>query len=418
VSAVADPASRVVFYSTELGAWVASGSGGIAASVVAAAFALAGTPDPTGNPVSYLYAHHDPGLVADITAGSTGTCGGPTYYCNAAAGYDGPSGLGSPLSAMALGVHAPSDSLTGGPAVYYPGDGALHVFGTGTANGTVWGDTWKRSVAWSGWVNMGGGLTGKPLSAVYNPASGKLEVYGLASDGHVTENATSDGATWSGWHELGGTVAFGFAPSTVYDPMNGSLELWEVATTGTAFENSWHSGSGWSGWVNRGGLFSTALTPVYDPANGVMRIFGVAKGDNTVWDASFTQIGDISLWSSWQDMDGSLTGALSAVYDPISRDTKVYGRGTSGTVQENFLQCDGEFRWSPRGDSRPCGWRWTRRGCMPRRGSSRSSSTRACRRSTPAAPPMCSRGAPATTPAGRRSRLAPSTAAVPSRVPC
>ena len=37
-------------------------------------------------------------LLFDVTSGNNGTCSGsPAYFCTAAAGVDGPTGLGSPV---------------------------------------------------------------------------------------------------------------------------------------------------------------------------------------------------------------------------------------------------------------------------------------------------------------------------------
>ena len=42
---------------------------------------------------SYPYSHT--GSLFDVTSGSNGSCGG-SYLCTAKAGYDGPTGLGTP----------------------------------------------------------------------------------------------------------------------------------------------------------------------------------------------------------------------------------------------------------------------------------------------------------------------------------
>jgi hypothetical protein len=97
VSAVASPNTPAAFYYTPSGAssgeWVADGSTGEAAAIIAAAAALAGTPASDVDPAQYLYANAS-GL-NDITTGSNGTCS-ITYYCTAGTGYDGPTGLGTP----------------------------------------------------------------------------------------------------------------------------------------------------------------------------------------------------------------------------------------------------------------------------------------------------------------------------------
>jgi hypothetical protein len=95
VSAVADPdpasGSTVAFY--DEGVWVTAGGNIAAAAIIAAAYALAGTPASDVYPAAYLYANA--GGLGDIISGSDGTCA-ITYLCTAGSGYDGPSGLGTP----------------------------------------------------------------------------------------------------------------------------------------------------------------------------------------------------------------------------------------------------------------------------------------------------------------------------------
>jgi hypothetical protein len=339
-AAVADPATGVAAYDTTAGGWEDGGGGDVASAIVAAAYALAGTPAAGSYPASYLYGHDRAGLVNDITSGSNGSCT-TASNCTAGAGYDGPSGVGSIASATALGATAPDDSLTGGPAVADPENGSLDVFGVGNANGTVWGDSWTKSGGWSGWTNMGGTLKGQQLSSVYNPASGNLEVYGLNGAGDVMEDYTANGTTWSGWKSLGGT--FGGPPSAVYDPLDNSLDVWEIGTTGTAFEDSWRAGAGWSGWKNESGTFSQGgLDAVYDPIHQDMQVYGTGNANGTVWGGSYTPSGG---FSGWSNMSGNLTGQLSAVYDPLSHNMEVYGQDTSGFTEESYSS-NGGSTWT------------------------------------------------------------------------
>jgi subtilase family serine protease len=92
VSAVADPHTGVATYDTyNVSGWVAFGGTSVAAPIIASVYALAG--NATTNAASIPYAHA--GALNDVTSGSNGTCK-PSYLCNAAAGYDGPTGLGTP----------------------------------------------------------------------------------------------------------------------------------------------------------------------------------------------------------------------------------------------------------------------------------------------------------------------------------
>ncbi len=97
------------------------GGTSLASPLVAAMYALAGTPQPGTYPVTYPY--HDPnqaGDVFDITQGTNGSCG--NVLCAAGPGWDGPTGLGTPngVTALTSGPHGliggqVSDSATGKP---------------------------------------------------------------------------------------------------------------------------------------------------------------------------------------------------------------------------------------------------------------------------------------------------------------
>jgi subtilase family serine protease len=92
VSAVADPATGVAVYDSygESG-WLVFGGTSVASPIVASVYALSG--NVSGVPASLAYSHTS--SLFDVTSGSNGSCGG-TYLCTAKAGFDGPTGLGSP----------------------------------------------------------------------------------------------------------------------------------------------------------------------------------------------------------------------------------------------------------------------------------------------------------------------------------
>jgi hypothetical protein len=334
---VADPTnSPVASYDTSSGGWVEGGGTDVSSALVAAAFALAGTPASGSHPASYLYAHDGAHLVNDITSGSNGTCT-TAYFCTAGTGYDGPTGVGSIESATALGAHAPDASLTGGPVVVDPVTGSVDIFGTGLQNGTAWGDVWTNSGGWGAWQNLSGVLAPIPYSAVYDPASGNVEVYALAPDSHVYEDYSSSGTSWSGWKVLGSADWEGI-PSAVFNPLTNSVDVWEVGTTGTGFVDSWNPSTGWSGWQNKSGLFTSGgLDAVYDPVSSAMWVFGVGNENGTVWGTSYTSAtGSLSgsgtgVFSGWDNLSGNLTGKLSAIYDPTNSNMEVYGQDTSAS---------------------------------------------------------------------------------------
>ena len=111
VSAVANPNTGPAIYdSTPAGDWSRAGWGhaggtSVAAPIVGAEFALAGGARGVGYPAQTLYSHAGDGAAfEDVSEGSNGSCVGKATVCTATVGYDGPSGLGTPvgLSAFAL----------------------------------------------------------------------------------------------------------------------------------------------------------------------------------------------------------------------------------------------------------------------------------------------------------------------------
>jgi subtilase family serine protease len=109
ITALADPATGMAAYSTQAGGWVVVGGTSIAAPMVSAMYALAGTTSGmlTG---ADLYDHPDNikyGL-AGVT-GSNGTCS-IAYLCTAStSNYDGPTGNGFPYGLQAFSYTAPEN---------------------------------------------------------------------------------------------------------------------------------------------------------------------------------------------------------------------------------------------------------------------------------------------------------------------
>jgi subtilase family serine protease len=111
------------------------GGTSVAAPIIAATYAVAGTPAAGSYPASYPYGRTF--AVNDVTSGSNGTCT-PSYLCTAGSGYDGPSGLGTPSGTAAftqgrvisLRSHADNDYVTAENA------GASPLIANRTAIGT------------------------------------------------------------------------------------------------------------------------------------------------------------------------------------------------------------------------------------------------------------------------------------------
>ena len=102
VSAVADPNTGVAVYDSNCNAlqqllgscfkgWGVVGGTSAGAPLIAGVYGLAGNASTAGP--GYPYAHT--AALNDVTSGSNGSCGG-SYLCTGTAGYDGPTGLGTP----------------------------------------------------------------------------------------------------------------------------------------------------------------------------------------------------------------------------------------------------------------------------------------------------------------------------------
>jgi subtilase family serine protease len=93
VAADADPATGVAVYDTSNGngGWNEVGGTSASSPMLAAMFALAGSPGNT--PADDIYTHTSDFF--DVTSGNNGACS-PAYLCTAETGYDGPTGIGTP----------------------------------------------------------------------------------------------------------------------------------------------------------------------------------------------------------------------------------------------------------------------------------------------------------------------------------
>ena len=95
VAAAADPnqGGLAVYYPTSRtsSTWATVGGTSESSPIIAAVYAL------SGNTVGYANAipYRNPGALFDVSSGSNGSCP-TTQWCNARAGWDGPTGLGTP----------------------------------------------------------------------------------------------------------------------------------------------------------------------------------------------------------------------------------------------------------------------------------------------------------------------------------
>ena len=100
VSAVADPASGLAVYDTYGGmaagatGWIVVGGTSASSPLVASIYTITGKSAADGS-----LAYSKPAAFYDVTTGLNGICT-PGYLCTAKAGYDGPTGIGSPNASV------------------------------------------------------------------------------------------------------------------------------------------------------------------------------------------------------------------------------------------------------------------------------------------------------------------------------
>ena len=96
VAADADPGTGAAVYDTTRyqgrSGWFVVGGTSLSSPLIAAVYALAGNASSATYPASIPYAHTS--SLHDVTSGSNGNCS--TIMCKGAAGYDGPTGVGTP----------------------------------------------------------------------------------------------------------------------------------------------------------------------------------------------------------------------------------------------------------------------------------------------------------------------------------
>lgn len=100
VAADANPSTGAAVYDTVKyqgrAGWFQVGGTSLSSPLVAGVYALAGGLPAGSTGASALYGHlGDSSVLHDVTSGSNGSCG--TIMCRGAVGYDGPTGVGTPL---------------------------------------------------------------------------------------------------------------------------------------------------------------------------------------------------------------------------------------------------------------------------------------------------------------------------------
>ena len=232
ISADGDSATGLGIYdSYGLGGWSQYGGTSLSAPLVAAMYALAGTPTPGSYPVTYPYAHTS--ALNDVTAGTDGDCG--NVLCDAGPGWDGPTGLGTPQGVSALS-EGPTGQIIG--TVTDASSGAA-VSGTAVTAEAPSGDTYTATTGANGSFDIYAPVGTYTVTATdYGYTTGTASGVSVAANASVTENFTLTAlpretvsgnvtdASGHGWPMRAKITVSGYPNGAIYsDPYTGHYSV-------------------------------------------------------------------------------------------------------------------------------------------------------------------------------------------------
>jgi hypothetical protein len=241
VSAVADPNTGVAVYQTYGGSgWAVYGGTSASAPLIASVYALAGTPGAAEKPPSDPYAHT--GNLFDVTSGSNGSCS-PSTLCKGGAGWDGPTGLGTPNGTAAF-------TAGGG------GGNTVTVTNPGNRTGTVGTATSLQiSASDSGGAALTYAASGLPTGLTINASTGLISGTPSAAGTFTVTVSASDstgasGSTTFTWTISGGGGG-GCSGQVLTNPGFESGSTGWTASSGVINTDGAHShaGTGYA-WLN------------------------------------------------------------------------------------------------------------------------------------------------------------------------
>jgi hypothetical protein len=231
IAAVANPYTGVdVYDSTPDGyptGWGIWGGTSAASPIIAAEFALAGGAHGANYPAQTLYSNAgNASALYDVTSGSNGSCTGATS-CQAASGYDGPTGVGSPVGLNAFSPEGSPASVSA-PTISGSAEEGQKLtlsHGSWTNTPSSYSDQWALCDASGSGCSSIAGATGTTYTLTATAVGSTLRVQEIAT------NAT--GASSPAVSTQTATVISDVPKITSFTPTSGITGS-KVTITGTA----------------------------------------------------------------------------------------------------------------------------------------------------------------------------------------
>jgi Tc toxin complex TcA C-terminal TcB-binding domain len=224
--------------------------------------------------------------------------------------------------------------LTSAPAVASQTDGTVDVFATSTDN-AMWHLSYSQGVA-SGWTSLGGLFHQGPAAGT--PEIDSIDVFGVGLDDQLWQRSGANGGWAGAWQQaarVGPLPAGGLRSAPTVVGSGGSYDVF-VMGGDSALWHTGFDGAAWSGWTSLGGTLTSA--PSATDVNGPLEVFA-RFNDNTIRSLTAQPNGSFQ-GSQWTSLAGYATQGPGALAE-----NNVFTVGTGGVLYHKWLDADGWHGW-------------------------------------------------------------------------
>lgn len=200
---------------------------------------------------------------------------------------------------------------------------------------------------WTDWVllepNAAQDVTivGKPAATSWG--WGRIDVFGIGTDGKIKQKLIDSNSGWSPWVDL---PALPNSPDCLKNGLaathwgQGNLDVFGIGCSSNSMKHLWLRNNQWQGWEDKGGCIQNAPAAV---AWGPGRIDTFVRGcDNNL----YTNVVADGAWSGWAGLGGCLSSG-PAVASQKANSLDVFARGCEGAGNSLLHMAYRPNAWSP-----------------------------------------------------------------------